>query len=91
MTVMNTKGKVLARIGRESYGDQSGRFYSPHGIAVDSKGDLYVAEVSWTDYGRHMDPLANSAPCRSWSGSRTSRRLRKMFSLVPPHAQEEDP
>ena len=33
-----------------------GRFYSPHGIAVDSQGDLYVAEVSWTDYGRHMDP-----------------------------------
>ena len=56
VTVMNTKGKVLARVGRESYGDQSGRFYSPHGIAVDSRGDLYVAEVSWTDYGRHMNP-----------------------------------
>ena len=28
----------------------------PHGIAVDSRGDLYVAEVSWTDYGRHMNP-----------------------------------
>ncbi len=56
VTVMNTQGKVLARVGRESYGDQSGRFYSPHGIAIDSHGDLYVAEVSWTDYGRHMDP-----------------------------------
>ena len=32
------------------------RFYSPHGIAIDSNGDLYVAEVAWTDYGRHMDP-----------------------------------
>ena len=56
VTVMNTRGKVLARVGRESYGDQSGRFYSPHGIAVDSRGDLYVAEVAWTDYGRHMNP-----------------------------------
>ncbi len=56
VTVMNTRGKVLARVGRDSYGDQSGRFYSPHGIAVDSRGDLYVAEVSWTDYGRHMNP-----------------------------------
>ncbi|KAA1274133.1 MAG: peptidylglycine alpha-amidating monooxygenase, partial [SAR202 cluster bacterium] len=31
-------------------------FYSPHGIALDSKGDIYVAEVSWSDYGRHMTP-----------------------------------
>ena len=53
---MNTNGTVLARVGRESYGDQVGRFYSPHGIALDSKGDIYVAEVSWSDYGRHMTP-----------------------------------
>lgn len=56
ITIMDTKGKVLARVGRESYGEQSGRFFSPHGIAVDSKGDVYVAEVSWSDYGQHMDP-----------------------------------
>ena len=42
MTIMDTKGSVLARVGRESYGGQSGRFYSPHGIAVDSRGDTYV-------------------------------------------------
>ena len=56
VTLMSTKGKVLARIGRESYGEQAGRFYSPHGIAVDSKGDIYVAEVSWSDYGQNMEP-----------------------------------
>ena len=56
VTVMDTDGNVLARIGRDSYGDQIGRFYSPHGIALDSKGDIYVAEVSWSDYGRHMEP-----------------------------------
>ena len=53
---MDTDGNVLSRLGHESYGDQIGRFYSPHGIALDSKGDIYVAEVSWSDYGRHMDP-----------------------------------
>ena len=56
VTIMDTGGEVLARVGRESYGDQSGRFYSPHGIAVDSRGDIYVAEVSWSDYGSKMDP-----------------------------------
>ena len=56
VTIMNLKGETLARVGRESYGDQKGRFYTPHGIAVDSKGDIYVAEVSWSDYGSHMNP-----------------------------------
>ena len=56
VTIMNTKGQVLSRVGRESYGDQTGRFFSPHGIAVDSRGDIYVAEVSWSDYGSTMDP-----------------------------------
>ncbi|ETW95857.1 MAG: hypothetical protein ETSY1_28945 [Candidatus Entotheonella factor] len=56
VTIMDTKGKVLGRVGRESYGSAPGRFYSPHGLAVDAHGDIYVAEVSWSDYGRHMDP-----------------------------------
>ena len=56
VTIMDTSGNVLARVGRNSYGAQSGRFYSPHGIAVDSRGDIYVAEVSWSDYGSKMDP-----------------------------------
>ena len=53
---MDTKDTVLARLGEQSYGDEPGRFYSPHGIAVDSKGDIYVADVSWTDYGQFMHP-----------------------------------
>ena len=56
VTIMDTRGRLLGRAGRESYGDEPGRFYSPHGIAVDSRGDIYVAEVSWSDYGSHMDP-----------------------------------
>ena len=56
VTIMDTKGKLLGRAGHEAYGDEPGRFYSPHGIAVDTRGDIYVAEVSWSDYGSHMDP-----------------------------------
>ena len=56
VTIFDTAGEVLARLGEESYGDAPGRFYSPHGIAVDSKGNIFVAEVSYMDYGVNMDP-----------------------------------
>ena len=56
VSIYQTDGTLLARVGRESYGDEPGRFYSPHGIAVDSKGDIYVAEVSYSDYGSKMEP-----------------------------------
>ena len=56
VSIYQTDGTLLARVGRESYGDEPGRFYSPHGIAVDSKGDIYVAEVAYSDYGMHMEP-----------------------------------
>ena len=56
VSILNTKGEIIARVGKESYGEQAGRFFSPHGIAVDSKGNIYVAEVAWTDYGSRMDP-----------------------------------
>ena len=51
VTVMTGDGDVLSRVGTEAYGSQVGRFFSPHGVAVDSHGDLYVAEVANTDYG----------------------------------------
>ena len=56
VTVLDMAGKVLARVGDRPPGDEAGRFYSPHAIAVDSRGDVYVAEVAWTDYGQAMDP-----------------------------------
>ena len=56
LTVFNTRGRVLARLGREPFGDEPGRFYAPHGLAVDSKGDIYVAEVSWSEFGGKMEP-----------------------------------
>jgi DNA-binding beta-propeller fold protein YncE len=56
VTIMDTRGAILARLGHESYGEQVGRFYSPHGIAVDSQENIYVAEVSWSDYGSRMRP-----------------------------------
>ena len=56
ISIFDGNGVLISRIGEESYGEQAGRFFSPHGIAVDSKGDIYVAEVSWSDYGSKMIP-----------------------------------
>ena len=56
VSVLDKKGAVLARLGEEAFGDEPGRFWAPHGIASDSRGDLYVAEVSHAEYGRHLDP-----------------------------------
>ena len=56
VSIFDGNGVLISRIGEESYGEQAGRFFSPHGIAVDSKGDIYVAEVSWSDYGSKMVP-----------------------------------
>lgn len=56
VTILDGKGTVKARLSDESFGDEPGRFYAPHGIAVDSKGDIYVAEVAWSEFGRNLDP-----------------------------------
>ena len=37
-------------------GEGPGQFIAPHGIAVDSQGSIYVAEVSYTIRGSHMNP-----------------------------------
>ena len=41
----------LARLGDRPAGLETGQFVSPHGLAVDSRGDIYVGEVSFTNWG----------------------------------------
>jgi NHL repeat. len=67
ISIFNKSGKLLSRLGKESYGPSVGRFYSPHGICVDSEGNIYVAEVSYSDYGQFLNP---------------KRELRSMQKLV---------
>ena len=55
VSIYDTNGNLLARLSEQSYGDEPGRFYSPHAIATDSKGDIYVAEVSDSEYGRFLE------------------------------------
>ena len=49
VSVLDHKGNLLARLGKEPLaGTDPGQFLSPHGLAVDSRGDLYVGEVAVT-------------------------------------------
>jgi hypothetical protein len=51
VTVVNQKGERVCRFGGRFVGDGPGRLIAPHAITRDSRGDLYVAEVSYTYLG----------------------------------------
>ncbi len=56
ISIYDLKGKRLARLGDIRAGEEPHQFLAPHGIAVDSRGDIYVAEVSWSFRGRSLTP-----------------------------------
>jgi len=56
ITIMDVGGNTLARLGGLPEGEEPGRFIAPHGVCIDDRGDMYVAEVSWTNTGSHLDP-----------------------------------
>jgi DNA-binding beta-propeller fold protein YncE len=56
VSILSPRGRLLARIGHPEEGEEPGKFIAPHGIAVDSRGDIYVGEVSFTIRGRNMNP-----------------------------------
>ena len=55
VSVYTVDGKLLARLGMPTQGEGPGQFLAAHGITVDSRGDVYVAEVSWTMVARHSE------------------------------------
>ncbi len=69
ISIHDLAGRRVARLGDVRVGEGPGQFTAPHGLAVDSKGDIYVAEVSWTHYGSKLDP------------PRTARSFRKLVKV----------
>jgi hypothetical protein len=59
----------LARLGDVRPGEEPGQFTAPHGLVVDSRGDIYVGEVSWSAYGKRLDT------------PRTARSFRKLAKV----------
>jgi DNA-binding beta-propeller fold protein YncE len=46
ISIMDCEGRLLCRLGTQKFGLGNETFLGPHGVAVDSHGDLYVGEVS---------------------------------------------
>ena len=51
LSIVTNEGKLIARLGgEEGAGLETGKFLAPHGLAVDSRGDIYVGEVGYTNW-----------------------------------------
>ena len=49
VSIFSIDGRLIARWGNENHETADPLFVAPHAIAVDSKGDLYIGEVSFTE------------------------------------------
>ncbi len=51
ISIVDHEGKLLSRFGAAHAGfERPDQFIAPHGMAVDSHGDIYVGEVSYTTW-----------------------------------------
>ena len=84
LSIVDARGNRIARLGGEhGPGVETGKFLAPHGIALDSRGDIYVGEVGVTDWktsfpDTEMPAAVRVARClqKLESGSRYSARMR---------------
>src|SRR5438034_6184611 len=74
VSIYTHKGELLARLGHAHAGLETGQFISPHGLAVDSRGDIYVGEVSFTNWGRRVRAKGEEIP----PGLRSLQKLVKV-------------
>jgi len=70
VSIHDLSGSRVASLGGTHAGEGPGQFTAPHGVAVDSRGDIYIAEVSWSAYGSKLDP------------PRAARSFRKLVKLA---------
>ncbi len=55
ITILDHKGRLLGRLGAPHAGTEDGAFIAPHTLAIDSRGDLYLGEVSFSAW-EHVFP-----------------------------------
>src|SRR5918911_3370426 len=55
LSILSRDGKLVSRVDEKS-GLSPTQFSAPHGLAVDSRGDVYIGEVSWTAWQNYTNP-----------------------------------
>jgi DNA-binding beta-propeller fold protein YncE len=66
LSILSNDGKLIARITTTpAAGTGTGQFISPHGLAVDSRGDLYVGEVCYTAWASNFPDQPKPTRIRS--------------------------
>ena len=71
LSILDNDGNLLARLGADRPGLGPDQFMGPHGMAVDSRGDLYVGEVSYAQWPFYFEgPPPENMRCL--------RKLRKL-------------
>jgi len=61
---VDNSGNLLARFGGEHPGLGREEFLGPHGLAVDSRGDLYIGEVSIAQWKPYFgEPVPKDVRC----------------------------
>ena len=56
ISIYDTSGNLIARLGNRGEGFETGQFMAPHGVCIDSRADIYVGEVSWTHTRSYSNP-----------------------------------
>lgn len=70
--LLDGDGGAVASVGGDRPGAEPDRFVAPHGIAVDSRGDIYVAEVSHAQWATYYPDVPRPA------GLPTVRKLKRL-------------
>jgi DNA-binding beta-propeller fold protein YncE len=65
LTIVDATGALIARLGEKGAGLEPGTFMAPHGLALDSVGDIYVGEVSYTNWSTSFPDQTMPRPLRS--------------------------
>ncbi|MDA1296669.1 MAG: peptidyl-alpha-hydroxyglycine alpha-amidating lyase family protein [Chloroflexi bacterium] len=73
VAVLSKDGEFLQHCGAPLPGQGPDQFTAPHGIATDSEGSFYAAEVAWTNFYSRADnsgldtpPLGEVVSLRKW-------------------------